>query len=297
MRQLGLRPSEWHSSQRCRRCRLHVSQLRCTALAHLSESGRGPSDPGVPHRLAEDLMADHMVRCPHGLHLAGQLRSAPSAVTAVHSRLVGFVRDCLLEAGLAPSSLSLEPSGLGLPGTGGRPADVGVYCLDYKLFIDVSVRAVLSSSAEPVAAVPGGVAREGEADKVRAIMSQGPDVRIRRSGVRYLPFIVEQFGRLGEHADALLRALAVRAENEGSEGQPDPLRSVGFMFVPGAPAEPPPGLSLGGVRECKPDIKLQNKSGRRMNQWRQRLSTWVHGTQAEYFVDSSMVDPAQAAGP
>ena len=162
---------------------------------------------------------------------------------------------------------------------------------------DVSVRAVLSSSAKPVAAVPGGVAREGEADKVRAIMSQGPDVRIRRSGVRYLPFIVEQFGRLGEHADALLRALAVRAENEGSEGQPDPLRSVGFMFVPGAPAEPPPGLSLGGVRECKPDIKLQNKSGRRMNQWRQRLSTYVHGTQAEYFIDSSMVDPAQAAGP
>ena len=91
-------------------------------------------------------------------------------------------------------------------------------------------------------------------------MSQGPDVRIRRSGVRYLPFIVEQFGRLGEHADALLRALAVWAENEGGEGQPDRLRSVGFMFVPGAPAEPPPGLSLGGVRENRPDIKLQNGS-------------------------------------
>ena len=51
------------------------------------------------------------------------------------------------------------------------------------------------------------------------------------------------------------------------------------------------------MRENRPNIKLQNKSGRRMNQWRQRLSTFVHGTQAEYFIDSSMVDPAQAAGP
>ena len=95
MRVLGLRPGFWHALQRCGRCRLHATQLRITALAQLVQSGLSPSGTAAPHRLAEDLLADHVVRCPHGLRLAGQVVAMPSAVTEQHRRVAHFVRDAL----------------------------------------------------------------------------------------------------------------------------------------------------------------------------------------------------------
>ena len=226
-------------------------------------------------------MADHIVRCPHGLRLAGQPRSLPSAVTCLHARLVQLVVSVFLAAGAAPSSLVVEPSHLVAGDAAGRrPADVLVRSLSFHVWVDVSAVAVLSTfMAQPAAGSPGSVAASRERAKVRGVVGVVP------STVTYVPFVVEQFGRLGMTADAFLRAMAVHsAGGPGSGGGAPAFQQVGYRAQPGAPSRPPLDVS-GIVALPRPRLDLSHQAVSTLHSWQQRLSTIVHGTQAEFLED------------
>ena len=107
-----------------------------------------------------------------------QLLLSNTAVLLAH-----FVRDILIEVGTAPSRLRMEPSGLGRPGTAQRPADIGVYLVDYCLYIDVTIQAVLSVSSAVTARDPGGVARQAERVKTRSIKANNGVEGVRRESI------------------------------------------------------------------------------------------------------------------
>ena len=109
----------------------------------------------------------------------------------------------------------LELDGL-LPGTRERPADVGLadapgaFCAAAPgVFLAIDVRIARLHESSYLAterAMPGSTVEGVETDKRRLYES-----RVRAEGGRFVPFVIDEFGKLGASATWLLHAVARRA--------------------------------------------------------------------------------------
>ena len=109
----------------------------------------------------------------------------------------------------------LELDGL-LPGTRERPADVGLadapgaFCaVAPGVFLAIDVRIARLQEASYLAterAMPGSTIETIETEKRTKYES-----RVRAEGGRFVPFVLDEFGKLGASATWLLHAVALRA--------------------------------------------------------------------------------------
>jgi hypothetical protein len=156
----------------------------------------------------ERALLDHIPRCPVGCMAHTKWRA--------HNAVARELRHIIIhECGIASSKVVQEPLHLRQMNSAERPGDLVVKGYNRRLgkdlIIDVSVRDVYSQSAyHGPARVPGGVAARGEADKLRSQAAV-------ELGARHIfvPFIMENGGRLGGHAVELLRDLQRRSKKRG----------------------------------------------------------------------------------
>jgi hypothetical protein len=194
------------------------------------------------HFTSEVLAADHFARCPK----SGAYYKAHGALVAVLNTIVdesGFRR--LNEVN------HLRPDGT-------RPADIFIsnYGGSFRdVIIDVTVAGVLApvraanNGSQYFLSSPGAAARRAEALKFRQDLNSS---RPLRSVHRFIPFAVEEFGRLGDHAEAFLYEMAVAATTNRTHMQH-------------LPDDSPPAKHF-----------LQQK----LKNWRQRISLAVNGMHA-----------------
>jgi hypothetical protein len=190
----------------------------------------------------EESLERHVVRCPNGgmRHL-------------FHAGLVGVIKSILREAGVPDAAIVTEARGL-RAADNSRPGDV--VALDFfadgrHLVIDAVMTTVYRNTAlEKVATVPGFAAKQAEDRKFRADQTSSQPISAVHGGPHILvPFAVEDGGRLGAHAQALLRALASAALAKG--------RSPPFAR---------------GLDKLTHNMQISLW----VRRWQQRLSAWVH---------------------
>ena len=183
-----------------------------------------------------------MVRCPNGgmRHL-------------FHACLVGVIKVILRESGVPDVSVVMEARGLHAVDIS-RPGDV--VALDFfadgrHLVIDVVITTTYKNIVlERVATVPGYAAKQGEDRKFMADKTSRQPISAMHGGPHILvPLVIEDGGRLGSHAQALLRSLAASAL---AKGRTPP-------FAKGIEEMTHPMLVSLWVRR-----------------WQQRISSWLH---------------------
>lgn len=156
----------------------------------------------------------HIVRCP----MIGSCHS-------FHGKLAGQVAKIMREAGAHKADVLFEMANLSR-GDATRPGDL--VWRDYTkpgqhLLVDVSGTTVgrngcireVCQDPRPCSTPPG----EAEKEKFDDDKKSGDPVDSR--GHRLVPFVVEDGGRLGQHALALLRELAERGVREGKLRTPE----------------------------------------------------------------------------
>ncbi len=149
-----------------------------------------------------------MIRCPNGgmRHL-------------FHAGLVGVIKAILKEASVPNASVVLEARGLRAADRS-RPGDV--LALDFfadgrHLVIDAVLTTVYRNTVlEKVATVPRYAAKKAKDRKLPADRTSTQPISAIHGGPHILvPFALEDGGRLGAHAQTLLRALAITTMTKG----------------------------------------------------------------------------------
>jgi len=170
-----------------------------------------------------------------------------------HAGLVGVIKTILRESGVPEASLVLEARGLRAADSS-RPGDVVV--LDFfadgrHMVIDAVMTTVYRNTVlEKVATVPGYAAKQVEDRKSLAGRTSSQPISATHGGPHILaPFAIEDGGRLGAHAQALLRGLAPLALARGRT--PPFARGIKDMTHPML-------VSLW------------------VRRWQQRISAWLH---------------------
>ena len=144
------------------------------------------------------------VRCPNGgmRHL-------------LHARLVGVIKTILREAGVPDAAVVTVARGLRVADRS-RPGEV--VALDFfadgrHLVIDAVMTTVyMNTVLENVATIPSVGAKQAENRKFLADKTYTQPISMVHGGPHILiPLAIEDGGRLGEHAQALLRSLATTA--------------------------------------------------------------------------------------
>ena len=211
-----------------------LGRHKLTALQHCPQCG-------VQGGQTESLER-HVIRCPNGgmRHL-------------LHAGLVGIIKAILREAGVPDASIVLEARGLRAADSS-RPGDV--VALDFfadgrHLVVDAVMTTVYRNTVlKKVATVPGYAAKQAEDRKFLADKASSQPISAIHGGPHILvPFAVEDGGRLGAHAQALLRALATAALSKGRK---------------------PPFAR--GVEEMKHPMLVALW----VRRWQQRISSWLH---------------------
>ena len=156
------------------------------------------------HFASKQLAADHFARCPKS-----------GAYMRVHKNLLAVVNTIVDEAGFARDRKN-EVTNLRPDGT--RPADILIanYGGTFRdVIVDVTAPGVIGPArhaharhVENFIATPGAAARRAECTKFRQDENSS---RPLRSVHRFVPFAVEEFGRLGDHAEAFLFEMAKAA--------------------------------------------------------------------------------------
>jgi len=136
-----------------------------------------------------------------------------------HAGLVGVIKAILRESGVPEAAVVLKARGLRAMDSS-RPGDV--VALDFfadgrHLVIDAVMTTVYRNSVmEKVTTVPGFAAMQAEDRKFLADRTSRQPISATHGGPHILvPFAIEDGGRLGAHAQALLRALAASALARG----------------------------------------------------------------------------------
>ena len=152
-------------------------------------------------RMLECQIRDHLCRCPCTGDGTGR---SIGVFTHVHGVVVRELRDILRECGAATF---VEMPGV-IRDSHDRPGDIvaiSVGGVGRHWVIDVSVVSVMTDDRlrrGSVGLVPGAAARGVEQDKRRKYQT-----RVEREGHRFIPFIMEECGRLGQEATSLLEEL------------------------------------------------------------------------------------------
>ncbi len=190
----------------------------------------------------QESLERHVVRCPNGgmRHL-------------FHAGLVSVFKSILKEVAVPDASIVLEARGLrAMDKT--RPGDI--VALDFfadgrHMVIDAVMTSVYRNTVlEKVATILSYAAKQLEDRKFLADKDSRQPIAVIYGGPHILvPFAIEDGGRLGAHAQALLRALAIAALSKGRRPP----------FVKGA--------------ETMSHNMLVSQWVRR---WQQRLSAWLH---------------------
>ena len=159
----------------------------------------------------------------------------------------------LRESGAPKASVVLKARGLRAADSS-RPGDV--VALDFfadgrHLAIDAVMNTVYRNTVqEKVATVPGYAAKQAEDKKFLADRTSRQSILATHGGPHILvPFAIEDGGRLGAHAQALMRALAASAPARGRT--PPFARGIEDMYHPML-------VSLW------------------VRRWHQRISSWLH---------------------
>eukprot|EP00873_Tetraselmis_striata_P009583 jgi/Tetstr1/429847/TSEL_019714.t1 len=196
-----------------------VALRKCCGIAALGDSPLGLED-SCPHcdlspGATDEALERHIVRCPRA-----------GAWHKVHARIATTMVSILHEAGAPRDSVLTEVRGL-RSADATRPGDV--VQLDYMgpgvhLVLDAAVTGVFRNSiAAQVAVQPGYAARLREQTKFRVDACSSQPVARRH---RFVPCVVEEGGRLGEHLLALLKELAERGIASGHLKQPPSWREL-----------------------------------------------------------------------
>jgi hypothetical protein len=170
-----------------------------------------------------------------------------------HAGLVGVIKTILRETGIPDAAVVTEARGLRAADRS-RPGDV--VALDFfaegrHLVIDAVMTTVYRNTIlEKVATVPGFAAKQAEDRKLLADRTSTQPISAVHGGPHILvPFAIEDGGRLGAHAQALLRSLATAALAKG--------RAPPFAR---------------GVDNITHNMQVSLW----VRRWQQRLSAWVH---------------------
>jgi len=164
------------------------------------------SCPECKIRMTEDELRDHVVRCPSmNRGRAGSTRTA-NLLFHYHRVMVDLLEEIAREVGV---TTILEMPAL-LAGTAERPADIACISVEgagRHWIIDFSLVHVLSSTyidRGRASREAGYAARVMEDHKIKHYHR-----RVEALGHRFIPFVMEDGGRMGQHAAALLREFAV----------------------------------------------------------------------------------------
>ena len=162
----------------------------------------------LPASADPEALERHSVRCPNG----GQRHF-------MHSGLVMVLLNVLLEAGVPRSTILFEMRGLRSTDRT-RPGDVvalNFFGLDRHLVIDAVVSTVYRNCIlQEASTVPGYAAKQAEDRKLLADKNSAAPVSTMHGGDHvFVPFSVEDGGRIGAHGLALLKALAEHAVSSG----------------------------------------------------------------------------------
>jgi hypothetical protein len=189
----------------------------------------------------------------------------------LHVVIVGVIISILKEVGVPDASVVMEARELRAAGRS-RPSDA--VALDFfahgrHLIIDEVVTTVYKNIVlQKVASIPGCATKQAEDRKLLADRTSSHPIATPRGGPRVLvPFAMEDGGRHGAHAHALLRALAVTALAKGrspsaARKQEDALYGM--------------AVSL------------------RVHQWQHRLSTWLQLALSSQVI--RLLSPATSSG-
>eukprot|EP00873_Tetraselmis_striata_P042122 jgi/Tetstr1/462386/TSEL_007392.t1 len=199
-----------------------VALRKCCGIAALGDSPLGLED-SCPHcdlspSATDEALERHIVRCPRA-----------GAWHKVHVRIATTMVSIMQEAGAPRDSVLTEVRGL-RSADATRPGDV--VQLDYMgpgvhLVLDAAVTCVFRNSiAAQVAVQPGYAARLREQTKFRVDACSSQPVARRH---RFVPCVVEEGGRLGEHLLALLKELAERGIASGHLKQPPSWQDTAYM--------------------------------------------------------------------
>jgi len=168
----------------------------------------------------DESLERHVVRCPNG----GMRHLLPSG-------LVGVIRSCLRDAGVPDAAIVLEARGLRAADRSRPGGEVAPDFLAYgrRLDIDIVITTAFRNTVlHQVANIPGYAAKQAEDMKFLADKNYRQPIAASNGGHHVLvPFAMEDEGRLGAHAHALLRALAKLALAKGRIPYP----MLVFMWV------------------------------------------------------------------
>ena len=168
------------------------------------------ADPTRQFKCAQEM---HIPRCPRG-----------SNRHLMHHKLARCVRSIFIDAGTHEDEVKLEVKSDATT-SGHRPGDVAA--LNYRvtgqhLLVDVSITASGRAALLDHMDTPGYAAATQELAKLgkyRSPSARTPHQPAPPHGFiyrhRFVPFVLEDGGRLGEHARALLVELAMRAAQQG----------------------------------------------------------------------------------
>jgi len=184
----------------------------------------------------------HVVQCPNGgmRHL-------------LHACLVGAIKLILNEAGVPDASVVQKARGLRATDRS-RPGDVvalNFFADGRHLVIDFVMTTVYRNIVlHKVATISGHATKQTEDKKFLANKSSRQPISTIHGGPHILvPFAIEDGGRLGSHAQALLRALATAALAKGRH---------------------PP------LARARADLTHSTLVSLWVRRWHQRLSAWLH---------------------
>ncbi len=166
---------------------------------------------------------------------------------------MSVIKAILKEAGVPESAIVLEARGLRAADRT-RPGDVvalNFFAEGRHLVVDAVMTTVYRNTAlKKVATIPGYAAKQAEEKKFQADKASTQPVSAVHGGLHILlPFAVEDGGRLGAHAQALLRALATAALSKGRRPP----------FVKGTD-----------------EMQHQMLVSQWVRRWQQRVSSWLH---------------------
>ena len=147
-------------------------------------------------------------------HALTCVENTPKGKTTRHNALAGEVKTAFEEAG---GSAEKETPHLDR-NSAKRPADVqGI--IDEENWVDVQVKSALAPSSMQ----RGDPVEQAERDKQEKYRTM---VRDFEAPVRFVPFIVDTYGRLGEHAKELITRLAAHAKATGKAEEKTFKRSI-----------------------------------------------------------------------
>jgi hypothetical protein len=170
-----------------------------------------------------------------------------------HAGLVSVIKSILKEAAAPDASIVLEARGLRASDRT-RPGDTvaqDFFANGRHMVIDAVMTSVYRNTVlEKVATVPGYAAKQAEERKFLADKNSRQTIAVIYGGPHILVlFAIEDGGRLGAHAQALLRALAIAALSKG--------RSPPFVK---------------GTENMSHNMLVSQW----VRRWQQRLSAWLH---------------------